>query len=302
MLLISWIIVKPQSNLVGFWIQIFATSTILVLISIVGIWIFPPWWMTYFYGLYLIVAIYIGLRKSKSFKDLYPRKIGERIILTAFILTFGYSINGILKSLNGWTPPEGEIIDLAFPLEKGNYIVANGGNDLSINAHMKTMDTTVSKYKVWRGNAFGLDLVKINKFGFRASGVQPSGADKYYIYGVKVLAPCDGEIIATCDGLPDMQVPEIDKANLAGNYVFLRGSKADILMAHFKQWSLKVKVGDRVKSGQVIGEVGNSGVSNEPHFHIHAQRPGMSNTPFSGDPLPLRLDGRFLVRNDRWRQ
>jgi murein DD-endopeptidase MepM/ murein hydrolase activator NlpD len=54
-----------------------------------------------------------------------------------------------------------------------------------------------------------------------------------------------------------------------------------------------VKVGDR------IAEVGNSGASDEPHLHIHAQRPGSSVEPFSGDPLPMRFDGLFLIRGDR---
>jgi hypothetical protein len=45
--------------------------------------------------------------------------------------------------------------------------------------------------------------------------------------------------------------------------------------------------------------VGNSGNSDEPHLHIHAQRPGVLWDPFKGDPLPMRFEGRFLVRNDR---
>jgi hypothetical protein len=39
--------------------------------------------------------------------------------------------------------------------------------------------------------------------------------------------------------------------------------------------------------------------SDEPHLHIHAQRPGHLWDPFIGDPLPMRVDGRYLVRNDR---
>ena len=53
-------------------------------------------------------------------------------------------------------------------------------------------------------------------------------------------------------------------------------------------------------AGAVIGLVGNSGNSHEPHLHVHAQRPAAAGEePFSGDPLPMRFDGRYLVRNDR---
>jgi murein DD-endopeptidase MepM/ murein hydrolase activator NlpD len=60
-----------------------------------------------------------------------------------------------------------------------------------------------------------------------------------------------------------------------------------------------VHPGDYVTTNTVLGEVGNSGNSTEPHLHIHAQRPGRIWDPFIGDPLPIRLDGRYLVRNDR---
>jgi hypothetical protein len=34
--------------------------------------------------------------------------------------------------------------------------------------------------------------------------------------------------------------------------------------------------------------------------HIHAQRPAPAgHGPLSGDPLPIRFNGRYLVRNDR---
>ena len=59
-----------------------------------------------------------------------------------------------------------------------------------------------------------------------------------------------------------------------------------------------VRTGEEVRTGDPLGAVGNSGASNEPHLHIHAQRPGPANAPFSGDPLPLRIDGRYLARGD----
>ncbi len=54
-----------------------------------------------------------------------------------------------------------------------------------------------------------------------------------------------------------------------------------------------------VGAGSALALVGNSGVSSEPHLHIHAQRPGPTDAPFAGDPIPMRFANRFLVRNDR---
>jgi murein DD-endopeptidase MepM/ murein hydrolase activator NlpD len=45
--------------------------------------------------------------------------------------------------------------------------------------------------------------------------------------------------------------------------------------------------------------VGNSGYSTEPHLHIHAQRGGGGADPLAADPLPLKVEGRTLVRNSR---
>lgn len=52
-------------------------------------------------------------------------------------------------------------------------------------------------------------------------------------------------------------------------------------------------------AGGELGEAGNSGNTDEPHLHVHAQRPGRIWDLFNGDPLPIRVDGRYLVRNDR---
>jgi len=52
--------------------------------------------------------------------------------------------------------------------------------------------------------------------------------------------------------------------------------------------------------GQAVGAVGNTGNTSEPHLHIHAQQRGTATELFSGNPLPVRFDRQFLVRNDRF--
>jgi hypothetical protein len=190
-------------------------------------------------------------------------------------------------------------VDLAFPLQGGTYLIVNGGSDLSINAHMKTLDAKVPRFRVWRGQSYGVDIVKIDELGLRANSMQPSEPSAYRIYGTKVFAPCAGEIVSAVDGLLDMQVPEVDRAHMAGNHVTLRCGDAHVLLGHFQPGSLRVGAGARISVGDLIAAVGNSGNSDEPHLHIHAQQPGPPNELMSGDPLPMRFNGRFLVRNDR---
>jgi hypothetical protein len=44
--------------------------------------------------------------------------------------------------------------------------------------------------------------------------------------------------------------------------------------------------------------VGNTGNTGAPHLHIHAQRSSTTSAPIAGEPVPMLIDGRFLVRND----
>ena len=100
--------------------------------------------------------------------------------------------------------------------------------------------------------------------------------------------------------MPDHEVPNEDPVNRLGNHVILRCGPAEIVFAHMRRGSVVVAAGDEVASGDRLGAVGNSGASTEPHLHIHAQRPAPEGAPpISGEPLGLRIDGRFLVRGDR---
>ena len=102
--------------------------------------------------------------------------------------------------------------------------------------------------------------------------------------------------------MPDLPIPEMDRERLLGNHVLLQCDDEIVLvMAHLQQGSVQVETGDEVLAGTLLGRVGNSGNSSEPHLHIHAQRPGPPSSPISGEPLLLTIDGRYLLRNMRLR-
>jgi murein DD-endopeptidase MepM/ murein hydrolase activator NlpD len=167
------------------------------------------------------------------------------------------------------TPPAGKFADLVFPLRSGHYNIANVGT------------------LPYRGARYGIDIV---------------ASDAHAIFGDAIYAPCDGVVIRVEDWLPDLAPPQVDRAHMAGNFVMLEcGDAGDVhvLLAHMRSGSVRAHPGDYVTTDNQLGEVGNSGNSDEPHLHIHAQRPGKPWDVFSGDPLPIRIDGRYLVRNDR---
>lgn len=190
---------------------------------------------------------------------------------------------------------------LTWPLEPGTYRIANGGSRAATNGHLRTLDPSVPRYRRWRGQSYGVDIVALDRFGLRASGWRPSDPSAYAIFGRRVLAPCEGEVVAAETDAPDMRVPRLDRARMLGNHVILRCGDFDIVMAHFLRGSATVAPGDRVQRGAVLGRVGNSGNSDEPHLHLHAQRHGSTGAPVAAEPVPLLVDGRVPVRNDIWR-
>lgn len=163
---------------------------------------------------------------------------------------------------------------------------------------MMTLNPAVERYRAYRGQSYGLDIIKINALGFRSRGLQPRDPAAYAIYGESVLAPCDGYVLASRSDRPDMPVPSMDLEVIEGNHVLLICDDFVVLLAHFQQGSVKVAAGDQVSTGDYLGKVGNSGKTAEPHLHISAQLPGSAREPISGEPLAITINGRYLVRND----
>ena len=100
--------------------------------------------------------------------------------------------------------------------------------------------------------------------------------ESYYAYGKDAIAVADGRVVATRDSIPEnipgpaSRAVPITLETVGGNHVILDiGGGRYAFYAHLQPGSLRVDVGDRVTRGQVVGLVGNSGNSTEPHLHFH---------------------------------
>lgn len=130
----------------------------------------------------------------------------------------------------------------------------------------------------------------------------------YFAYGKQVLAVADGRVVKVKDGLPE-NVPGHDEEfhpavpitikTIAGNMIALdlgKGQFAHYL--HLKPGTLRVKVGERVRRGQLLAKIGNSGDSREPHLHFE-----VTDSPIVmiGEGLPYLID-QYRVQSapDSW--
>jgi hypothetical protein len=301
--LLAWLALGPARNAAGLALQVAGTGAAMLALALVAQWAVAGWWMPWaLAGLWGVLAVagVVRLRRGTAPPPPLPRgPAAWTAALTGLaLLCLGGWATG--TALAGRIPPPGPVAEIANPLGPGRYLVGNGGATTLVNAHLHTLDTGVARYRPWRGQSHAVDFFGLGRWGQRADGLRPADPAAYAIFGRALHAPCDGTVIAAEGGAPDFEVPRLDPVDRLGNHVILACGGAWIVLAHMRQGSVTVSPGETVRQGRRIGAVGNSGASTEPHLHIHAQRPAAEGAPpISGDPLPLRVAGRYLVRGDR---
>jgi murein DD-endopeptidase MepM/ murein hydrolase activator NlpD len=177
------------------------------------------------------------------------------------------------------------------PFRNGTWAAGNGPSNSSI--HRRNLNRVDGKVRI--SQRFAFDWFKL---GDQAKGEHngklvhddPYKNENWYDYGAEVIAVADAVVSAVKDGIPE-NVPlsgkravPITLETIAGNYVFLNlGHDHFALYAHL-QPGIRVKAGDKVRRGQVLGRLGNSGNSDSPHLHFHIVD---GNSPLGSEGLPF---------------
>ena len=86
-------------------------------------------------------------------------------------------------------------------------------------------------------------------------------------YGLDFTAPVGTPIYSTGDGVIQFTIKSIDKASEGyGNLIIIdHGYGYKTLYGHLN--SFNIKQGKKIKRGEIIGYVGNTGISTGPHLH-----------------------------------
>jgi hypothetical protein len=264
-------------------IKLASSTAFLIFVMLVGRWDILSYYLRFVViGLFAAAAIAGGLRARRLPWRRAGRVgtsrtlIAEGLVLVAFVGAAAFVASGLVYA--------GEPVHLTFPLRDGAYFVGQGGNNSLINYH-----NTNSAQR------FALDILKLNAFGARASALYSADHDRYEIFGAAVYSPCSGTVAEAVDGLVDHVPPATDTSRPAGNHVVIGCANARVLLAHLQKGSVQAASGAEVSAGDVIGRVGNSGNTTEPHLHIHAV--GADADVTTGEGLPIVFDGQFPVRN-----
>jgi hypothetical protein len=151
-----------------------------------------------------------------------------------------------------------EKVVLAAPV-RGQWMVLQGGRSTLFNHHF-----------MLQSQRHALDLLKYEDGRHMLGTAQK--LESYFAYGQPLFAPVEGTVVRIVDYRRDEPIGSRDGRVPVGNHVVIdMGEGKYVLMAHMLRGSVRVRQGQRVKAGQLIGRCGNSGSSSMPHLHIQVQ-------------------------------
>lgn len=149
------------------------------------------------------------------------------------------------------------------------------------------------------GEQFAIDYSQLGPDNTCCHG-PPQAPRSWWGYGTPVLAAAPGVVVSVVDGMPDQQpvgtITNVPPRHAPGNSIVEDiGGGRYLGYAHFKPGSIPawVRVGARLWPGDLIGRVGNSGNSSNPHLHFQVMdAPSSSFVDATG--LPFVFDTQLL--------
>ncbi|MFF3159646.1 M23 family metallopeptidase [Streptomyces sp. NPDC057910] len=210
-------------------------------------------------------------------------------LIKAHVAAAPPKMQDLTASLDVKVRPE-QLPVLGAPLRGTNYVAGDACCSLTHRREVLPINGGM-----WLAQRFAIDWEQTNSKGYIRSGPKED-PKSFKIFGNDVLAVTNARVVSTIDGQKE-QTPgsfpkNITAAQADGNSIILDiGQGKYALYAHLKTGSIRVKVGDTVKKGQVLANVGNTGNSLAPHLHFQVMdRP----SSLASNGLPYMLE-RFTL-------
>lgn len=154
------------------------------------------------------------------------------------------------------------------------------------NGHRRVVYTLNGKARI--PGRYAIDFIKLDSNG-RYSNGDENRITNWLGYGTDVMAVADGVISSINNTFPESRTlsehPKYTSDKATGNYVSLKiGNNQFAFYEHLKPSSIKVKVGQKVKRGDVIASLGFTGQTTGPHLHFHVSD---ADSPLGGEGIPF---------------
>ena len=168
------------------------------------------------------------------------------------------------------------------------------------------------------GTTYAIDFIPVDAQGRSApwswrAAVATEPPERFVGFGAPIYAPLSGRVVLAHDGEPDHEarrsqltlVPYMlgqagrarrGAAAIAGNHVVIAAADEGpfVLLAHLRQGSLRVAVGEHIWEGDPVGACGNSGNSTQPHVHVQATDSTVWERA-RGRPIAFRSAGGIVL-------
>ena len=181
---------------------------------------------------------------------------------------------------------------ISAPLSGAGWVNVNGCCNDPTSPHRETLLASDGDWVT--PELFAIDWIReVDGRFYSGDGTQNTD---WVGFGEPIHAVADGTVVLTRDGLPD--IPPMTKnpglrtpEDYAGNNVIVAiGHGRYAVFDHLVRGSVRVRRGQRVRAGQVVGKLGNSGNTDGPHLHF-----GIEARPDSlAQGLPFEIDDFVL--------
>lgn len=212
-----------------------------------------------------------------------PVALAHRVVIAAVVSGARVAIVTPPVPVDARTP-----IVLGPPLRGGGWIAANGPDPDSTPVHNRML--VGAGGRVMLPQRFATDWIRLGPDGRLWRG-DAARNEHWTTWDEELLAVANGEVVEAVDTLPDNPPGEYGRG--AANRLVIRiAPDRFAVYAHLRQGSLRVRVGETVRRGQVVAHVGNSGNSTSAHLHFQVLDAPSS---IAGEGVPFVFD-RYEVQ------
>jgi hypothetical protein len=294
--LIIWLWAGKSRSKFSWSVKTVFVATYLILIYFIGFWGFASFYLRYLWFLPFVLAgifSYMKVRELPFFAKMHVVNWIFTALESALVILFIYFITGAVGANYYDTKP----VELSFPFKNGVYSPYWGGNGKAssfMNYHYLSSIHKGAKTNL--SMKYAVDIEKLNKLGMSTKGLLPRELENYEIYHQGIFSPCNGKVVEVVDGLRNEMPFTGNYPYNVGNHVAIIKGDVCVILGHMQKGSIPVKVGDSVKTGDVIGKVGSSGMADQPHIHIQAMKVAEGSI-WRWEGVPIIFDGKNPVKN-----